>query len=88
MKNIRNKVSAAITTVSVTALNVITTHADGLTFNEGAAKSLVETFFKPLTSFLLWFVPLAALAASIWFISNGQERMKLSKNRNRGQSRL
>lgn len=66
MKNIRNKVSAAITTVSVTALNIITTHAEGLTFNEGEAKSLVETFFKPLTSFLLWFVPLAALAASIW----------------------
>lgn len=66
MKNIRHKVSAAITTVSVTALNVMTIHAEGLTFNEGAAKSLVETFFKPLTSFLLWFVPLAALAASIW----------------------
>lgn len=66
MKNIRNKVSAAITTVSVTALNIMTTHAEGLTFNEDEAKSLVETFFKPLTSFLLWFVPLAALAASIW----------------------
>ena len=29
MKNIRHKVSAAITTVSVTALNVMTTHAEG-----------------------------------------------------------
>ena len=87
MKNIRNKVSAAITTVSVTALNIMTTHAEGLTFNEGEAKSLVETFFKPLTSFLLWFVPLAALAA-FGFISSGQGKMKLSKNRNHGQSQL
>lgn len=65
MKNIRNKITTGITTLSVLALNVMTTHADEITFDEEEAKNLVETFFKPLTSFLLWFVPLAALAASI-----------------------
>ncbi len=66
MKNIKNKLSIGVATISVMAMNVMTAHADGLTFDEGEAKSLAETFIKPFTSFLLWFVPLAALAASIW----------------------
>lgn len=34
-------------------------------FDIDAAKSLVESFMTPLTSFLLWAVPIAAIAACL-----------------------
>lgn len=49
----------------ITFMAVLTTPINAVGFNEAAAKDLITAFVTPLTSFLLWAVPVTAGAACL-----------------------
>lgn len=49
----------------ITFMAVLTTPINAVGFNEAAAKDLITSFVTPLTSFLLWAVPVIAAAACL-----------------------
>ena len=59
------------------ALSATPVHAAG--FNEGEAKSFIESFITPMTNVALWAVPLVAILACIftgivWMLKDEEEK--------------
>lgn len=59
------KIQRIITNMFILMFAIAPINVYAVGFDEAAAKALVEQFMTPLTSFLLWAVPIAAIAACL-----------------------